>query len=71
MQNNSIKIRGIKNRKQWAVFSPDGYIQYRTISDTKKEAENRTPREGSDLTWKDYAKSNFTVNKVLVDISLL
>ena len=39
------KIRGVKNKIQWAVFSPDGYIQTRTIADTKKQAQNQTSHE--------------------------
>ena len=68
-----MKIRGIKNRKQWAVFSPDGYLQYRTIADTKKEAEERTIRSFGQptITWKQYAEAGYVTNKILVDIKLL
>lgn len=64
-------IRGVKNKIQWAVFSSDGYLQYRTISDKQWEAKEKTPREGSDLAWDDYAASGYTTNKIVVDIKLL
>ena len=67
----SEEIRGVQMKKQWAVFAPDGYLQYRTIADTKKEAKERTPREGSDLTWEYYAAEGYRTNKILVDIKLL
>ena len=65
------KIYGVKCKKQWAVFSPDGYIQFRTIADTQKEAKERTPKEFGHLSWEDYAAKGFTTNKILVDIKLL
>jgi len=67
----SIKIRGVKQKKQWAVFAPDGYLQYRTIADTKKEATERTPKEGSDFKWEDYAAKGYRTNKIIVDIKVL
>jgi hypothetical protein len=69
----SIKIKGIKQMKLWAVFAPDGYLQFRTISDTKKAAQQRIIAywERGEITWKDYATQGFTTNKILVDIKLL
>jgi len=67
----SEEIKGVKLKKQWAVFAPDGYLQYRTISDTQKEAKERTPRYGSEFTWNDYAAKGYRTNKILVDIKLL
>ena len=65
------KIYGVKCKKQWAVFAPNGYIQYCTISDTQKEAKLRTMRDGSDLNWESYAVVGYTTNKILLDIKLL
>ena len=65
------QIKGVKQKKQWAVFAPDGYVQYRTIADTQKEAKERTPKEFGHLSWEDYAAKGFTTNKILVDIKLL
>ncbi len=69
----TIKIRGIKERKMWAVFAPDGYLQFRTISDTKKDAQERVVgyHEIGVYTWKDYAAKGFSTNKILIDIKLL
>lgn len=30
------KAKGIKQRKMWAVFSPDGYLKVRIIAKYKK-----------------------------------
>ena len=68
----SNKIRGIKSRKCWGAFSPDGYLQFRTISTSRKEAEQRLVGSWEiDKTWSDYAKAGYTTNKILVDIKLL
>ena len=69
----SKKIKGIKTKKQWAVFAPDGYLQYRTISDTQKESKEMVigSWERGEITWDDYAAKGFTTNKILVDIKLL
>ena len=69
--NISNQIKGVKQKKQWAVFAPDGYIQFRTIADTQKEAKKRTQKEYGDLKWEDYAVKGSTTNKILVDIKLL
>lgn len=69
----SDKIRGVKLKKQWAVFAPDGYLQYRTISDTQKEAKEMVIGywERGTITWNDYAAKGYRTNKILVDIKLL
>jgi len=68
-----MNIKGIIKEKQWAVFGPDGYLQYRTISDTRKEARERAIGhwERGIKTWEDYAAAGFTTNKILVDIQIL
>ena len=68
-----MKLKPIKQKRKWAVFSPNGYLQYRTISDTRKWAKERAIgcREIGEKTWNDYYKAGFTVNKVLVDIKIL
>lgn len=69
----SENIRGIKKRKYWAVFAPDGYLQFRTISYTRKEAQERAVGyyERGERTWNDYAAAGYRTNKILVDIKLL
>ena len=66
-------IKEIRQKKHWAVFAPDGYLQYRTISDTKKESKERAIGywERDEKTWADYAIKGYTVNKILVDIKLI
>lgn len=68
--NTGTKIKGVKLKKQWAAFSPDGYIQCRTISDTQKEAKERTPKEWGNFKWADYAAEGYTTNKILLDIKI-
>lgn len=67
------KIKGIKEKKMWAVFAPDGYIQVRTICFTEKEAKQRAIgwHEKGEKTWNDYAVAGYCTNKILVDIKLL
>jgi hypothetical protein len=69
----STVIRGVKQKKQWAVFAPNGDLQYRTISDTRKDAMERVIgyHELGARTWHDYAVAGYTTNKILVDIKLL
>lgn len=66
------EIRGIKESKLWAVFAPDGYIQVRTISDTRKDAREKAIAhwERGVKTWKDYAVAGYTAHKILVDIKI-
>jgi hypothetical protein len=72
-KKNSNQIKGVQDKVMWAVFAPDGYLQYRTIADTQKEAKERTIgyHEKGDTTWDDYAANGYTTNKILVDIKLL
>ncbi len=69
----SIKIHGIENKVMWAVFAPDGYIQVRTITETRKHAKELVIGhwELGESTWEDYAKAGYTVNKIIVDIKIL
>ena len=73
MKQNNGFIKGVKSKKLWAVFAPDGYLQYRTISETRKQAKERALGywEIGEKTWHDYAVSGYTTNKILVDIKLL
>ena len=67
----SNKIKGVRLKKQWAVFGPDGNLHYGTIADTKKKAKERVVYYISAPTWDDYAAAGYTTNKILVDIKLL
>lgn len=62
----STVIRGVKQKKQWAVFAPNGDLQYRTISDTKKDAMERVIgyHELGTRTWQDYAVALYHALKI-------
>jgi len=68
-----MKLKPIKQKRKWAVFSPNGYLQYRTISDKRKIAQDRAIGywEMGEKTWEDYAEAGYTTNKILVDIQIL
>lgn len=61
--------RPINKRLMWAYFSPDGYIQVRSIADTKGiSREMISSRE--DVTWKDYEEYGYVQKRVEVNINL-
>lgn len=64
-----VNLKSVNKKVKWAVFSPDGYIQFRSISDTKKDAKERTLQRGSSETWEGYVAAGFTLEKVIVDVS--
>ena len=63
-------IKGIFQKTMWAIFAPDGYIQFRTIAETRKESRELVIGhwEKGVKTWDDYAAAGFTENKISVDI---
>lgn len=67
------KVYGINKKTMWAVFAPDGYLQVRTITDTKKEAKELAIgyHEIGEKTWDDYAAAGYTVHKIIVDIKIV
>jgi len=69
----SIVIKGIKSKKMWAVFAPDGKLHFHTIANSEKMAKAKIvwALEESLWEWDDYAKEGYTTNKILVDIKLL
>ena len=54
----------------FAIFSPDGYIQVRSIAETKKLSRESIGK-WSDKSWDDYAKAGYVESRVLVDIKIL
>jgi len=68
-QKPSIVIKGVKSKKMWAVFAPDGNLEFRTISSTMKGAQDKVMGNWAD--WRYYASMGYTTNKILVDIKLL
>jgi len=49
--------------KYWAYFAPDGYLQVRSIADTKKDAREFLA-SGQTETWRDYEKEGFRLFRV-------
>ena len=64
------KIKGIKQKKMWGIFAPDGYLQVRSIADTKKLSREMI-HKFEDKTWDDYAKAGYIESKILVGIKIL
>ena len=54
--------------KYWAYFAPNGYLQVRSIAETKKLAREMIAKENYDKSWKDYEIMGFYLLKVDVDI---
>ena len=52
----------------WAYFTPDGYIQARSIADTRKLSREMISKFES-LTWVDYEKAGYECHKVNVIIT--
>lgn len=80
------KPKEINKLVQWAYFAPDGYIQVRSIADTKKysremlcsrEYGTKTitgvilPDYIGRITWQDYEKAGYYIKKVIVTIKLV
>ena len=64
-----MKARPINKTKSWAYFSPDGYIQMRSIAKTKKVSREMVCR-WEKFTWKDYEAKGYFIKKVIVDIQI-
>ena len=59
--------KAIKNKVMWAYFSPDGYIQVRSIGYTKNESREHICKLES-KTYKDYEKAGYKLIKITVDL---
>lgn len=70
------KIKGVKNKIMWAYFASDGYLQVRSIADSRSlSREMIAAREydinGNKLTWKDYEAKGFKLIKIVVSVEPL
>lgn len=80
------KPKEVNKLKQQAYFAPDGYIQVRSIANTKEISremlclrEYGTPINTdiilSDyvrkITWEDYEKAGYYIKKVIVTIKFI
>lgn len=59
------------NRKMWAYFAPDGYLQVRSIGETKKEARVFVPSPFGDKTYEDYEREGYVLRRIYVEIKVL
>ena len=55
------------NKMMHAYYSPDGYIQVRTIAETKRMSREMLPKTHL-KTYLDYEKEGFYLSKVFVYI---
>ena len=53
----------------WAIFSPDGYLQVRSIGYTAKESKANIATH--DAGWKEYAEFGYTISKIIIDIKVI
>ena len=65
-----MKTKNINNRKMWAYFAPDGYLQVRSIADTKKLSMEMISKYEV-FTYKDYEKKGYYIKKIMVNINVI
>jgi len=65
-----IKLKGIKQKEQWAAFSLDGKILLYTIADREYLSKFLLEKK-MQLPWSKLAQIGHTTNKILLDIKLL
>jgi hypothetical protein len=63
-----MKLREFKNKIFWAVCSPDGYVQVRSLAEKQKDAKEQIRRDPYSVSWKDYEKEGFFLVKIVVSI---
>lgn len=61
------KPKPINKKLCWAYFAPDGYLQVRSIAQTKKLAREMVCKFET-TSYKDYEKAGYTLHRVLVDV---
>lgn len=64
-----MKEKGIIRKKMWAIFSPEGHIQFRSISDSKELTESLIGKNTT-TAWCRYKKAGFTIKKIILDIKV-
>jgi hypothetical protein len=62
------KAKAINKRKMYAYFAPDGYVQVRSIADTKALSREMISMREPSVTWKDYEKNGYFQRVVMVDV---
>lgn len=59
------------NKKMWGYFSPSGWLQTRSLADTKKESREQIVRQDGSEKWQDYDNLGFVLKKLKVEISII
>ncbi|HKZ43053.1 MAG TPA: hypothetical protein VJ044_18985 [Candidatus Hodarchaeales archaeon] len=54
----------------WGYFAPDGFLQVRTIGETKEESRKFLPGFYEAKTWRDYEGAGWTLKRIIVDIAV-
>lgn len=65
----SQNLKSINGRCMWCYYSPDGYIQVRSIADTKALSREMICRHEA-FTWQDYEAKGFILKRVRVKIEI-
>ena len=61
----------------WAYFAPDGWVQVRSIAETKDLCREMIaereyhPVSGLKTTYKDYEEAGYTMHKVVFDLQVI
>lgn len=58
------------NRKMWGYFAPDGYLQVRSIADTKKLSREMLT-DSESVTYKHYEAKGYFLKLIYVRIEIL
>ena len=64
-----MKARPINKKKMFAYFAPNGYVQVRSITDTKKLSREKISDREFGVNWRDYESAGYVLKKIIVDIT--
>jgi hypothetical protein len=67
------KAKPILNKKMWAYFAPDGYLQVRSISYSKKQSRGLLTlfaHYADDKSWMKYEKAGYFPKRIMVNITI-
>lgn len=68
-----MKAKPFISKSEWAVFSPDGYVQVRSISPKRKDSIEYLLIGEADpnVRWEDYLRAGYFLSRVSVRIEPL
>lgn len=52
----------------WAYFAPDGYLQVRTIGESRADSRRFLVGRDESITWREYERAGYVLNRVRVEI---